>query len=176
MQTLDRIYGFYQKLKGVFLFLGGVALFGMMFYITVDVLVRNFSPTALVGTYEIVSYYLMPLIILPSMCYALSSGVMPRIVAVTNKLSPRGQRVMGIILPILDLFFCVVMAFFSTRYAVQATADKLTFVCGVKTLPVYQMYFLAGLAYIMMSLENVFVLIRNLATGSSDILYVSNRE
>ena len=76
MKTLDKLYGFHTKLKNAFLLLAGIGVFSMMIYITADVLMRNFA-TALVGTFEVVSYYIMPITILPSMCYALSSGVMP---------------------------------------------------------------------------------------------------
>lgn len=171
MEKLDRAYGYYQKLKMVFLFISGVGIFGMTFYITIDVLWRNFAPTALVGTYEIVQYYFMPTIILLSMCYAFSSGVMPRIVAFVNKLPAGGRRVMGIVLPICDLLFCIIMGVLSTRYALQAAKDQLTFICGTGLLPVWQMYFLVSLAYVMMCVEDIFVLIRNFITGSSDVLY-----
>ena len=171
MERLDRIYNYYQKFKMALLFISGVGIFGMTFYITIDVLWRNFAPTALVGTYEIVQYYFMPTIILLSMGYAFSSGVMPRIVAFVNRLPKGGQRVMGIILPIVDLIFCAVMGFLSTEYAVQATADQLTFICGTGLLPVWQMYYLVSLAYLMIAIEDIFVLIRNIKTGSSDVLY-----
>lgn len=171
MERLDRAYEFYQKIKMVFLFISGVGIFGMTFYITIDVLWRNLAPKALIGTYEIVQYYFMPTIILLSMCYAFSSGVMPRIVAVVNRMPPAGRRAMGIILPICDLIFCVVMGVLSTRYAVQATKDQLTFICGTGLLPVWQMYYLVSLAYVMMCIEDVFVLIRNCINGSSDVLY-----
>lgn len=72
MKTLDQLYAIHSKIKNIFLALGGAGVFVMMLYITVDVLVRNLSNTALIGTFEIVSYYIMPLTILPSMCLALA--------------------------------------------------------------------------------------------------------
>ncbi len=171
METLDRAYQQYQKIKAVLLFISGIGIFGMTFYITFDVIWRNVAPRALVGTYEIVQYYLMPIIILPSMCYAFSSGVMPRIVAFVEKLPPSGQRIMGIVLPVADLIFCVTMGILSTRYAILATHDKLAFISGTHTLPVWQMYYLVGIAYVMMCIEDIFVIIRNVLTGSSEVLY-----
>lgn len=103
MKTLDQLYAIHSKIKNIFLALGGAGVFVMMLYITVDVLVRNLSNTALIGTFEIVSYYIMPLTILPSMCLALASGVMPRIVAMTNRLPQKAQRIDAIILPILEI-------------------------------------------------------------------------
>ncbi len=173
MERLDKIYNTYEKIKIVFMRIGTIALFGMMFYITLDVLIRNLAPQALVGTYEVVSYYVMPLIILPSMCYALSSGVMPRIVVVVSRMPRRMQQIMGIILPVLDLTLCLMMFIFSTRYAITATHDKLSFIAGTASLPVWQMYYFAGMAYLMMCLENIFVLIRNFMTGNVNILYRS---
>ena len=57
MKTLDQLYAIHSKIKNIFLALGGAGVFVMMLYITVDVLVRNLSNTALIGTFEIVSYY-----------------------------------------------------------------------------------------------------------------------
>ena len=64
MDTLNRLYGVHSKIKQIFLALGGAGVFCMMLYITVDVIVRNVANKALVGTFEVVSYYLMPLTIL----------------------------------------------------------------------------------------------------------------
>ena len=170
MKTLDKLYSFHTKLKNAFLFLAGAGVFSMMIYITVDVLMRNFA-TALVGTFEVVSYYIMPITILPSMCYALSSGVMPRIVAVTSKLPHKAQRFFAIVLPVLEIVFYFMMLCFSTKYAISATKDGLTFVAGTKSLPIWQMYYLPPLSYIMRILESALVLGKNLFTDNTTILY-----
>ena len=51
MKTLDQLYAIHSKIK-TFLALGGAGVFVMMLYITVDVLVRNLSNTALIGTFN----------------------------------------------------------------------------------------------------------------------------
>ena len=170
MKTLDKLYGFHTKLKNAFLLLAGIGGFSMMIYITADVLMRNFA-TALVGTFEVVSYYITPITILPSMCYALSSGVMPRIVAVTGRLPHKAQRFFAIVLPVLEIVFYIMMLCFSTKYAVSATKDGLTFVAGTKSLPVWQMYYLPPLSYIMMTAESALILGKNLLTDNTTILY-----
>lgn len=48
MKTLDQLYAIHSKIKNIFLALGGAGVFVMMLYITVDVLVRNLSNTALI--------------------------------------------------------------------------------------------------------------------------------
>ena len=53
MKTLDQLYAIHSKIKNIFLALGGAGVVVMMLYITVDVLVRNLSNTALIGTFEI---------------------------------------------------------------------------------------------------------------------------
>lgn len=171
MQALDRFYSIYGKIKNLFLFIGGLGVFIMMFYITADVLVRNLSASALVGTFEVVSYYVMPLTILPSMCLALSAGVMPRIVAVTSRFPRKTQRVFAILLPILEVVLYGLMLVFSGKYAIQATQDNLSFIAGTISLPVWFMYYLPPLAYSMMTLESVFVLLKNIFTGNVTILY-----
>lgn len=171
MKTVDKCYAIFGKVKNAFLALGGFGVFCMMIYITVDVLVRNLTSTALVGTFEIISYYIMPLTILPSMCLALASGVMPRIVAMTNKLPKKGQRFFAILLPILEIIAYAMMCKFSTQYAISATHDKLSFIAGTTSLPVWFMYYLPPLAYIMMTIESVFILLKNILTKNVTILY-----
>lgn len=171
MKTVDKLYGIHSKIKNCMLALGGAGVFIMMIYITVDVLVRNLSSTALVGTFEIVSNYIMPLTILPSMCLALASGVMPRIVAMTNRLPHKAQRVNVIILPILEMAAYILMFLFSTKYAISATQDRLSFVAGTTALPVWFMYYLPPLAYVMMTVESLLVLLKNLLTDNTTILY-----
>ena len=171
MKTLDQLYAIHSKIKNIFLALGGAGVFVMMLYITVDVLVRNLSNTALIGTFEIVSYYIMPLTILPSMCLALASGVMPRIVAMTNRLPQKAQRIDAIILPILEIAAYVLMCRFSIKYAISATNDQLTFIAGTTSLLVWFMYYLPPVAYVMMTVESLFVLLKNILTGNTTILY-----
>ena len=154
--------------------LGGVGVFSMMLYITVDVLYRNLSSTALVGTFEVVSYYLMPLTILPSLCLALSAGVMPRIVAIVEKFGLKSQRIFCIIIPVLEIVLYAMMGIFSTRYAISATQDHLTFIAGTKSLPYGFMFFLPSLSYLMMTIESLFVVIKNiLDKNANTVLYAS---
>lgn len=171
MQTLNKLYAIQEKLRGFFLALGGIGVFSMMIYITVDVVYRNVTGKALVGTFEVVSYYIMPLTILPSMCMALSAGVLPRIVAVTDRLPQKVSRVIYIILPILEILVYAIMLVFSTRYAISATKDNLTFIAGTKSLPVWFMYYLPVLTYIMLILESLFVLAKNILTGNTTLLF-----
>lgn len=174
MEKLNKLYGYHSKLKNIFLMMGGVGVFAMMLYITVDVLYRNLSTTALVGTFEVVSYYLMPLTILPSFCLALSAGVMPRIVAIVGKFEPKGQRIFCIVIPVLEIMFYVMMGIFSTKYAISATQDRLTFIAGTKSLPYWFMFFLPPLSYLMMTVESLFVVIKNiLDKNANTVLYAS---
>ncbi len=175
METLNRLYGYHSKLKQVFLALGGAGVFCMMLYITVDVLVRNLSGTALVGTFEVVSYYLMPLTILPSFCLALSAGVMPRIVAVVNRLPVKAQHIFSILVLILEVAAYILMGIFSMKYAITATQDKLTFIAGTSSLPVWFMYYLPPLSFLMMTIESLFVLVRNIIDKNQTTILFSSR-
>ena len=174
METLDRLYGVHSKIKQIFLALGGAGVFCMMLYITVDVLVRNIASTALVGTFEVVSYYLMPLTILPSFCLALSAGVMPRIVAVVNRLPQKAQHIVSIIILLIEAAAYIIMGIFSMKYAITATQDHLTFIAGTTSLPVWFMYYLPPLSFLMMTIETIFVLVKNiLDKNTTTILYAS---
>lgn len=171
IKTVDKGYAIFGKVKSAFLALGGLGVFCMMIYITVDVLVRNLTSTALVGTFEVISYYIMPITILPSMCLALASGVMPRIVAMTNRLPKKGQRVFAVILPILEIIAYIMMCRFSMKYAISATQDNLSFIAGTTSLPVWFMYYLPPMAYVMMTIESIFVLLKNILTDNVTLLY-----
>ena len=74
-------------------------------------------------------------------------------------------------LPVLEIVFYFMMLCFSTKYAISATKDGLTFVAGTKSLPIWQMYYLPPLSYIMMILESALVLGKNLFTDNTTILY-----
>lgn len=175
MDTLNRLYGVHSKIKQIFLALGGAGVFCMMLYITVDVIVRNVANKALVGTFEVVSYYLMPLTILPSFCLALSAGVMPRIVAVVNKLPKKAAHIISIIVLLIEIAAYVIMMVFSMKYAIQATQDKLTFIAGTTSLPVWFMYYLPPFSFLMMTIESLFVLVKNILDKNATTILFADK-
>lgn len=171
MERLDKAYNGYCQVKNSCMLVAGGALFASMFYITLDVIVRNFTPFALVGTYEIVQNYLMPLIGFPALAYAYSSGVMPRIVMLTDRFSSGYRKVLAILIPVMHLVFFGLMAYFSLQYALKSTVDKASFICGTKMLPIYPFYYLPVLGFVMMAVEDVFIIIKNCIKKEESVLY-----
>lgn len=169
---LSKAYGAFDKIRKGGMLLAIAAVFVMMAYITADVFVRNFLPVNMVGTYEFTQAFLMPLIGFPAMPYAYQIGLLPRIIMVTDRARPELKRILALALPIVHGALFVAMGVFSTRYALQSVADRITVLCGTRQLPVYPLYFLPCYAFFMIALEDLFVLVKNvMAKGRDCILF-----
>lgn len=169
---LNRGYAVLEKIRKAGMLLAIISVFVMMLYITTDVIIRNFFPVNMTGTYEFTQAFLMPLIGFPAMPYAYQIGLLPRIVMATDRAKPELRRGMALLLPLLHTVLFIAMGIFSTRYAVQSVADKITVLCGTKQLPVYPLYFLPGYAFFMIACEDLFVLIKNIRIkGRESILF-----
>lgn len=169
---LDKAYGVFEKIRKMGIMVAIISEFVMMLYITTDVIIRNFFPVNMVGTYEFTQAFLMPLIGFPAMPYAYQIGLLPRIVMVTDRAKPELKRILALLLPVIHGILFIAMGIFSTRYAVQSVADKITVLCGTKQLPVYPLYFLPSYAFFMIACEDVFVLIKNyVVKGRDSILF-----
>ena len=123
---LDKAYGVFEKIRKMGIMVAIISVFVMMLYITTDVIIRNFFPVNMVGTYEFTQAFLMPLIGFPAMPYAYQIGLLPRIVMVTDRAKPELKRILALLLPVIHGILFIAMGIFSTRYAVQSVADKIT--------------------------------------------------
>lgn len=171
MEQLNKNYQTYCKIKRGGLYISAAAVMITMFYITIDVFVRTFTSTALVGTYEIIQNYFMPLIIFPGLAYAYSSGVMPKIVIAADRLSKEKRNTLYIVVLIINIILFAALAYFTLMHAIQSTGDKTGFIVGTKELPVWQAFYLPVIAFIMLTIEDVFIVIKNIKTKQGFISF-----
>lgn len=168
---LDRAYDSFKLLEKLGLVVSGSSLIITMAVITVDVVVRNFTQFTLVGVYEIVQNYLMPLMVFPAIGYAYSSGIMPRIVMVTDRLGLRAKRIAALLISATEVMIFALMAYFTFGYAVNTVEQRLSFICSTRMLPLYHVMFLPVFSFLMIVIENVFLLLVNIKDKSAKFTY-----
>lgn len=171
VSNLDRAYGVFKYLEKIGLLVSGASLMLTMLLITIDVFVRNFTISSLVGIYEIVQNYLMPIMVFPAIGYAYSEGIMPRIVMVTDKLSARVRVAAAMLISLIEVAIFSSMAYFTFAYSVDSVQEKLGFICGTSMLPLYHVMFLPALSFAMIAIENVFLLITNIKNKTDRFTY-----
>lgn len=171
VSRIDKAYDLFKLFEKAGLFVSGLSLFAAMFLITIDVVVRNFTNLTLVGVYEIVQNYLMPLMVFPAIGYAYSNGIMPRIVMLTEKFGIKARSVIAILISLIEVLIFASMSYFTFGYAVDSVNENLGFICGTRMLPLYHVMFLPVFSFVMITVENVFLLIVNLRNSSDKFSY-----
>jgi TRAP-type C4-dicarboxylate transport system permease small subunit len=171
VSNLDRAYGAFKYLEKIGLLVSGASLMLTVLLITIDVFVRNFTSHSLVGIYEVVQNYLMPLMVFPAIPYAYSEGIMPRIVMVTDKLSARVRVAAAILISLIEVGIFAAMAYFTFGYSIDSVREKLGFICGTRMLPLYHMMFLPMFSFAMITIENVFLLFTNIKNKTDRFTY-----
>lgn len=153
---MENVKSIYNKIIKLLSYISIVFVLIMMVYITLDVLVRNFSKTSLVGTYEIVQYYIMPISVFLSIPYAYSSGVMPKLVLMVNKIPKvRIRENMQLLCNAIGFLIYLTLTYYSLRYAIQSTLDGYAVIVGSSLVPAYHIYYLIPLAFALMSVEDL---------------------
>lgn len=149
----------YKKFKNALFLISIVCVFIMMIYITIDVLTRNFTNTALVGTYEIIGNFLMPIAVFLSIPYTYTSGVMPKIVMLTDKMNAKKKMLFSKLCHLISLVVFAALGYFSLLYAFDSTADMSAIIVGSSLTPIYPLHYLPALAFFMIVFEDLLVLI-----------------
>lgn len=168
----EKYQGMYAKfnlVKTVFLLISGVCTMLMMFMISADVILRNVTGRSFTGCYELVQGYLMILVSVPAFIYSFSAGTMPRVDILIGRYSEKVKRIVVTIIIIIDIILMGAFAVFSGMYAVTGFAEKTVFIAGVSFYPVYFLFPLVPIAFVMIAVENVFILIRNTSTNTAEM-------
>ncbi|WP_216829671.1 TRAP transporter small permease [Alkalihalobacterium elongatum] len=159
---IDALYKGFNVIKNGGLILAGIAVFLMMGFIVVDVLLRNVFSASLSGSYEIIQRYLMPLAVFPAIAITYSSGLMPKITMFVEKLSGKVQYIINLFLLFLEIFVMILIFYYSWRYAIQGLQAGVTFPAGGKMYPLYPVLFLVPLGFALLTIELVFNIIKEL--------------
>ncbi len=168
-EKISGIYNCFGHVKKVGVWITGLTVMVMMFFITMDVLGRNFFSMPVPGNFEIVQGYMMPLISFPALAYAYAEGIMPRMDIIVNKLNHSVKKIFIGAALMVDITIFIAMVSFSWRFAMAGFEEKTFFVAGLTLYPVYFLYILVPICFSMIIIENIFVLIRNLSLDKAEM-------
>ncbi|WP_209121629.1 TRAP transporter small permease [Alkalihalobacillus sp. BA299] len=161
MAKLEQVYGYFEYIKKGGNILSGIAIFGMILFITLDVLSRNLLSSSIPGSYEMVRNYLMPLAAFPIILYAYSSGIMPRISMIIEKAPKIFQKTIHILLLLLELIIVVLITYYSFDYGLTGTEKNASFPAAGYLFPVYPFLFLVPIGFGCIAIEIILLLLKN---------------
>lgn len=176
MNRVEQLYSFFQKCKSFGIVICGISIFIMMFFIVADVISRNFLSGSLNGSIEFVQYYFMPLAIIPGMAYVYGTSILPRLELLIDKLRGTMRNFVTNALLVLELILFTIVVVYSTSYAFSGVEMATSFSTGGKIYPYYHVLFLVPLTFILVNLEILFILIRNLQKKRGLFKFYSDEE
>ncbi|WP_174727411.1 TRAP transporter small permease [Mesobacillus harenae] len=162
MRKLERCYSYFGYTKKLGVFLSGIAMFGMIILITLDVLSRNLLSSSIPGSYEFVQNYLMSLASFSIIIYAYSSGIMPRIPIVLEKLPLIIQKILHQTMLLFELIIVALITYYSFGYALTGTEKNFSFPAAGDLFPIYPFLYLVPLGFGCIFIEIIFLLIKNI--------------
>lgn len=175
MNIVDRCYIVFGWIKALGLMLSGLALAAMILTISGDVVSRNLTGNSIPGAYEIVTFYLMPLAVLPVVFYAFAQGISPRIPMLFDRLPQRIQKPLHMTVVVLELVLMGLVAFYSLQYALDGTEAGHAFPAAGAMYPKYPVYYLVPLAFAGMTVELGFIALKNLFQDGLWITYTKDQ-
>jgi hypothetical protein len=141
--------------------ISGVAVFVLMLFIVLDVVLRNLGGASIPGGFEIVENYLLPLIVFPSLAWVCGSGIMPNMDLLLPRMSPgvRRSTVQTIVIAEIVVIGAVFVA--SAVFAIWHVMHQTAFLAGLTMLPKWPAQLLAPLGLGLVVVECVFVFLAN---------------
>ena len=116
----------------------------------------------------------MVLVTVPAMPFAFGDGVMPRVDMAINKFTPRFKRTIVCVMVVLDIIIFAVFTYLTIVFTISGFEEKTVFMAGTKYYPVYWIYPLIPAAFIMLVIEDIFVLIRNFSLHTAAMTTETN--
>ena len=162
MKQVWNIYKFFNYIKLIGVGISFIAVLGMVFTISYDVFMRTVFSTSIRGGFEIIQNYFLPIIVFPSLAYVYSSGILPRMDMLIERFNTKVQQLIVYILLALEIFVLILIVQFSWEYAVDGLQKKSAFSAGGSMYPLYPLYFFIPIAFMLMIIENIFVIIQNI--------------
>ena len=155
-------YKVFERIKKVGLYVSGITIFIMMSFIVIDVFMRTVFHSSILGSFEFVQYYLMPLAVFPALAYTWGSGILPRINIYISRTREQFQRTIAVILLFVELLLFVLLTYFGWEYAMKAFTESISFTAGGKMYPLYPVIFFVPVGFGFVILEIIFLLMKNL--------------
>lgn len=161
MKVLMKAYKYFSYLKIGGVWISGIILIGMMFFITYDVFARNVLNDSINGGFEIVQNYFMPILIFPALAFTYSSGVLPKMDLLLDKFNNNVKKAVIIGMLLLEIFILVLLTHFTWAYAMDGLSRKMAFPAAGQLYPLYPFFFLVPISFTLIIIENFFILVRN---------------
>ncbi|MFC0272513.1 TRAP transporter small permease subunit [Metabacillus herbersteinensis] len=176
MDGIWKGYKVFNYIKLVGIWISGISVLVMMLFIVYDVTARTLFSGSIRGGFEIIQNYLMPLVVFPGLAFAYSSGVLPKMDLILDKVSEKVQKVIIFSMLLVELFVLVLIVQFSWEYAMSSLERKTSFPAAGTLYPLYPLFFLIPAAFAMIVTENVFILIRNILVKEPSLLMINKEE
>lgn len=172
MEGVLKAYKVFEYLKIIGVWISGISVLAMMFFISYDVFLRNVFSGSIRGGFEIVQNYLMPLVVFPSLAYVYSSGVLPKMDLIMGRLSEKIQKALIFFMLAIELFILVLIVQFSWEFAMNGLERKTAFPAAGTMYLLYPLFFIIPIAFSMIIIENIFIFIRNIKEKKATLLVI----
>ena len=162
MVFLDNLIRIQSILKKAGVILSGTVLIVMMLFIGLDVILRNLISTSIPGSYEYVQKYLMPFLIFPSLAYVYSTGILPRVEILLDKMSEKYNFFVTLSMRLTEIFIFFLLFYFSLRYAISGVIQQSSFTAGGNLVPLYPALFIAVFGFGLLTIEVILITIKSI--------------
>jgi hypothetical protein len=141
--------------------ISGVAVFVLMLFIVLDVVLRNMGGASIPGGFEIVENYLLPLIEFPSLAWVCGSGIMPNMDLLLPRMSPATRRRTVQSIVVVEILVIGVVFVAAAVFAVWHVMHQTSFLAGLTMLPEWPAQLLAPIGLGLVVVECCFVFAAN---------------
>ncbi|WEV78736.1 TRAP transporter small permease [Janibacter cremeus] len=144
----------------------GFVILLLMLFIVADVIMRNVFHNSIPGGFEIAQNYFLPLSVFLALPYVYGTGTLPKMDLLMHRFPVGVQSAVIYLLLGLEVLVFLALTFFSFGYAVDSLDRGRAFPAGGLLLPIWPVLFLVPVSFLMMFIEAVFTISKNVARGS----------
>jgi TRAP-type C4-dicarboxylate transport system permease small subunit len=171
MKGILSAYRYFDYIKIIGVWISGISLIGMMFFVVYDVFLRNVVENSINGGFEIVQNYFMPIVVFPSLAYVYSSGVLPKMDMLIERFKNKTKMFFIFGMLLIEIFILVLMTQYSLEYAMTGLERDMAFPAAGTLYPLYPIFFFIPIAFGLIIVENIFILVRNLIEKQPSFLF-----
>ena len=158
------------------MYIAGFAIILMMLITVIDVVLKNLFNISIPGSYLYMQNILMPVAIFLGMPYAFFSGIFPRLDMLLVKFKYKTRVKIGIVILTLEVIAFIVVIYYSFMYSIFGLTSNITFLAGVKSIPLYPMFFLVTLSFVSITIYLIKVIFRSYREGIEPDFFVDMEE
>lgn len=149
-----------KRIDNFLLYISGIALLAMMMMIVIEVVLRKFFSYSIPGNYEFTQNYLMPIAILPILSLSYTSGILPKLNMIVTRVQNKvAQRSIHLFLLIIEIITFMIVAYYTSIYAIKGVSQGMSFTAGGIFIPLYPILIVVAFGFILMAIKGVVLLI-----------------